>query len=83
MTNVPQNLRDMWADAYRLFDLNYNIQNTPEAWKKFWEDAQEIAAKYHQNRYLWVFITTISEMIEDHITERIYHPCTLEDTAKF
>ena len=83
MTNVPNEIREMWSDLYRLYDVHYNMENTSDAWKEFWDAAKTIAEKHNNNRYLWVMIQTVSQMIEDHITGRIYHPCSLEDTAKF
>ena len=46
MTNVPDNLREMWADIYRLFDSNYLMQHTEEAWNHFWNQAVKIYEKY-------------------------------------
>lgn len=82
MTNVPQDIRDMWADVYRLFDMNYNIPNTAEAWKKFWDQAAEIQEK-HNNPHLLGLIMIVSDMIEYHITDKKLHPCTLEDMNLF
>ena len=47
MTNVPQDIRDMWKDVYVLFDSHYNMPNTPESWKAFWEKTHEIQQKYN------------------------------------
>lgn len=82
MTNVPNEIREMWADVYKLFDLNYNIPNTAEAWSKFWNQAEEIRQKY-DNPHLGVMIIVVSEMIEYHITNKILHPCSLEDMNLF
>ena len=82
MTNVPQDIRDMWKDVYVLFDSHYNMPNTPESWKAFWEKTQEIQQKYN-NPHLGTLMIVVSDMIEYHITQKMLHPCTLEDTAKF
>lgn len=82
MTNVPQDIRDMWADVYRLFDLHYNMDNTAEAWQKFWKQAEEIQAKY-DNPHLLGMVMVVSDMIEYHITDKKLHPCTLEDMNLF
>ena len=82
MTNVPQELRDMWADVYRLFDSHYNMKNTPEAWKEYWDRVAEINDKY-KNPHLIGLTIIVSDMIEQHITEKVLHPCTLEDMNLF
>ena len=81
-TNVPENLRNLWADIYRLYDINYTMKNTGEDWKKFWDHASEINTRYNclEAGHL---ITTVSEMLEDHVTGKKYHPCTLEDMKLF
>lgn len=82
MTNVPQDIRDMWADIYRLFDLHYNMDNTAEAWKKFWDQAGELQEKY-KNPHLLGMVMVVSDMIEYHIIDKKLHPCTLEDMKLF
>lgn len=82
MTNVPQDIREMWADVYRLFDSHYNMPNTAEAWKAFWDKAEEIRQKYN-NPHLGVLLMTVSDMVEYNITQKKLHPCTLEDMKLF
>jgi len=82
MTNVPDNLREMWADLYRLFDLNYNIKNDAESWKKFWEQVEQLNDK-HKNRHFMALAIIVSDMIEDHILNKKYFPSTLEDMTLF
>ena len=69
MTNAPNDLREMWADAYRLFDINYKMPNTDEAWKRFWEQAQSLLNKTsdENNRFLFRMINMVAEMIEDRM----------------
>ena len=83
MTNVPNEIREMWADVYKLFDLNYNLPNTAEAWSRFWEQAEQIRQKYPENPHLGAMIIVVSEMIEYNVTKKILHPCTLEDMKLF
>ena len=78
MTNVPSDIREMWADAYRLFDVNYKMTNTPEEWKRFWEQAQQVGSKYN-NAMFAKLVIMVSEMIE----EQFKSPCTLEDMQLF
>ena len=82
MTNVPQDLRDMWKDVYVLFDSHYNMPNNAESWQAFWEKAESIRQK-HTNPHTGVLIMVVSEMIEYHMIGKKLHPCSLEDTAKF
>ena len=82
MTNVPNNIREMWKDIYCLFDVNYNMQNTPEAWKSFWDQAAKIQEKYDEPHLLGL-IVIVSDMIEGHIVDKKLHPCTLEDMKLF
>ena len=92
MTNVPDNLREMWADIYRLFDINYKMENNETAWTKFWNQATAIGNKYGNNKRLIEMVTIVSEMIEDRMkkdaenatkTPIESHPCTLEDMNLF
>lgn len=78
MTNVPTDIREMWADAYRLFDVNYNMGNTPEAWQQFWSQAQQVGSKYN-NAMFSKLVIMVSEMIE----EQFKAPCKLEDMNLF
>ena len=65
MTNVPNNLREMWSDVYRLFDSNYLMQNSDEAWRSFWLQAVSLYEKYNKPKYLVSMIIVVSELIEE------------------
>lgn len=82
MTNVPNDIREMWADVYRLFDLNYNMKNDAESWQKFWEQAEQLNKK-HNNYYLMALVMIVSDMIEGHMLDKKYFPSTLEDMKLF
>lgn len=82
MTNVPNEIREMWADVYRLFDINYNMPNTADAWSKFWEQAEVIRQKYGQYQ-VGALLMVCSDLIEYHITDKKLHLCTLEDMKLF
>lgn len=69
MTNVPNEIREMWSDVYKLFDVNYNMPNTPQAWETFWEQAQSIRKKHKDPRFIEL-IVVVSEMLEDRIKDR-------------
>jgi len=71
MTNVPQNLRDLWKDIYVLFDKNYLMENNKESWDSFWQQAGEITEKYGQSKYLFKMFDLVSFMIDQRmIAER-------------
>ena len=82
MTNVPNEIREMWADVYRLFDVNYNMPNTADAWKKFWDQAEQLREKYGQYQ-IGALLIVVSDLIEYHITDKQLHPHTLEDMNLF
>ena len=86
MTNVPNNLREMWADVYRLFDMNYNMKNDEESWKKFWDQATQIVEKYkHDCGYINSMISLVAYMIEEPMKKQmgVINPCELEDMKLF
>lgn len=66
-TNVPDHLRAMWTDIYKLFDLNYQMQNTVEDWNKFWNQAKEIYEKHGKTDRLMDMITLVANMICDRM----------------
>lgn len=66
MTNVPDSIREMWREVYILFDTNWKMDNSEEAWKKFWDAANEMLKKYDVPR-LMDLITVVAEMIGDHV----------------
>ena len=67
MTNVPPEIRDMWTDLYKLFDINYRMENTEDAWNRFWNQAKEIMNKHGDPPHLMEMISTVSEMISDRM----------------
>lgn len=42
MTNVPEPVRAIWTDLYKLFDKYYRMDGSEEAWIAFWTDAQKV-----------------------------------------
>ena len=67
MTNVPQNLRDLWKDIYVLFDKNYLMKNDKKSWDSFWKQATEIGNKYDGCPYLFKMFDLVSFMIEQRM----------------
>lgn len=87
MTNVPDDIREMWADTYRLFDVNYKMQNTGDEWQRFWQQAEGLLEKHKDknNSYLYKMINLVAELIEDRMKSEmgINRPCSLEDMKLF
>ena len=46
MTNVPDDIRNALADAYRLFDISYPMTGTEEEWKQYWDKANKMIQQY-------------------------------------
>ena len=61
MTNVPNNMREMWTDLYILYDSHYNMKNTEEDWNNFWTEATKLYLKYNGNLMLVKFVDAIAE----------------------
>ena len=68
MTNVPDELRQVWKEIYVLFDTHYQMPNTAEAWNKFWDEAKGIMDR-HSDMQLLELIVVVSEMISDRMRE--------------
>ena len=80
MTNVPNEIRQMWTDVYVLFDLHFKMPNTAEAWKEYWEQAEKIRQKHGGDEFLVKLIGVVTEMLEYYVPKK---PCTLEDMNLF
>ena len=67
MTNVPTDIREMWSDIYKLFDINYLMPNTGDAWLNFWEQAKSLEQKHKGIPRFTEMEVSVSEMIEDRM----------------
>ena len=72
MTNVPEPVRKMWTDLYVFFDTHYRMENTEEAWKGFWEEAEKLWDKHGRNP----LITGGVMLVVDYISERMKAACS-------
>ena len=70
MTNVPQTIRDAWADVYRLFDVSYGMDGSDQAWETYWNKANEIVLKYANDIPLLPLLISVSEIIKHLVDER-------------
>lgn len=67
MTNVPERIRKIWTDMYKLFDRYYLMENTEESWQAFWADAHKLREESGFNKQ----ITEACFLISDYIATRM------------
>lgn len=70
MTNVPQEIRDALADAYRLFDISFPMEGTDDEWMQYWEKANKMIQKYGDDIPLLNLLTAYAGIIETVINQR-------------
>lgn len=74
MTNLPDNLRDLWKQLYVLFDRHYLMDiSSEEEWKSFWDDAIQIKNRHDTVPCLVDLLATLSDMIAKMAQERNRH----------
>ena len=74
MTNLPDNLRDLWKQLYVLFDRHYLMDiSSEEEWKSFWNDAIQIKNRHDTVPCLVDLLATLSDMIVKVAQERNRH----------
>lgn len=59
MTNLSNEIREIWADVYRLHDIHANMGNTSEEWTQFWKDAKAVSEKHGGHDLVVQLITTL------------------------
>lgn len=70
MTNVPQTIRDAWADVYKLFDISYNMDGSEDAWVQYWKQANELIQKYGDEVPLLEMLEQVAHMLEIFVARR-------------
>ena len=71
MTNVPNDIREMWSDVYILFDTHYLMPNTTEAWSEYWERCAELHVKWCNNsETIITMMSMVSELLENVVKGR-------------
>ena len=70
MTNVPQTIRDAWTDIYKLFDISYGMDGSDEAWRQYWNRANEIVKKYGDGIPLLGMLEETAHLIEHFVEQR-------------
>lgn len=64
MTNVPEPIRQAWKELYILFDTNYSMDGSQQAWEHYWEQANKLIQKYGDDVPLLEMTVSIAHMIE-------------------
>lgn len=67
MTNVPDRVRNMWTDLYKLFDSNWKMENTEGNWERFWEAGKELIDKHEGIPEVSHFVILCGNLIGEHM----------------
>ena len=70
MTNVPDKIREAWADVYRLFDTSYPMDGSQEAWKQYWDKANALIQTYDDGIPLLELLESVAHMIAKFVDDR-------------
>ena len=66
-TNVPDDIRSIWTDAYVLFDNFYLMDDDDKNWQKLAEEFAKIYMKHKENVHVGEFYDIICRMIKERI----------------
>ena len=70
MTNVPQEIRDALADAYRLFDISFTMTGTEDDWIQYWNRGNELIQKYGDEIPLLRLLEAYAGIIETVLNQK-------------
>lgn len=70
MTNVPDDIRAAWKDIYILFDTNYAMDGSQEAWESYWISACELIKKHSETIPMLEVVEAIAHMLEAFVNQR-------------
>lgn len=70
MTNVPDKIREAWADVYKLFDINYNMDGSDDAWVQYWNRANQLIQKYGDEVPLLEMLEQVAHLLEIFVARR-------------
>jgi len=63
-TNVPNEVRSLWTDVYKVFDKHYQMDISDEkAWTAFWGDVIPLWEKYGKTDEITRLLTVVGELI--------------------
>ena len=66
-TNVPQEIRDIWTDAYVLFDKFYLMDDTDKNWQILAEEFTKLYIKHHESKHFADFYDILCRMIAERM----------------
>lgn len=70
MTNVPENIRTAIADAYKLFDVSFNMDGSDKAWEQYWTEGNKLVIKYGDDIPLLEILKGYATLIETVVKKR-------------
>lgn len=66
-TNVPQEIRTIWTDLYKLFDIFYKMPNTEADWLRYWDAGKKIWEQAGKNDHVMEALTVMADVIGDRM----------------
>ncbi len=67
MTNVPDDIRALWVDVYKMFDLHYRMDiASTNAWEAFWHDSAEIWDKYGRKDAVVGLLASVADLLKEY-----------------
>jgi hypothetical protein len=64
MTNVPDDIRTLWTDLYKLFDVHFKMDvHSITDWNVYWADAQKIWEKSGRDKAVLSLVTDTADLI--------------------
>lgn len=69
MTNVPQDIRDIWTEMYKVFDRHYLLKDSQEGWESYWREAQSIWVAHGMNERISSGFGLLADVIGDRIKQ--------------
>lgn len=63
-TKLPKNIRDMYADAYKLHETLYGMDNSPEAWAKCCELMSRTTIRHNEHPLMIALAVAVFDQLE-------------------
>lgn len=71
MTNLTNELRNMWSDAYKFHDSHVSLGDTEQDWLKVATDARDLCMKHNNHPFiLELMVAVIADLDRVKIDER-------------
>ena len=63
-TNVPDEVRAIWTDVYKLFDQHFKMDTgSPEAWDSFWNDVSALWKKHGKKDAVASLLNSVADLL--------------------